>query len=163
MKLNLGSGQLGYKEGWVNVDIKDDIKLDVEWDLNKFPYPFEDSTFDEVLIRYVLEYLDNPIRVLKEIARITKNNARIFIYVIHANSYSGLSQINFKVNFTENSFNFKRFEQYGIEGLKLVNVELIFDNWKKYIPLKKFLKIFLNGLYDKIKFEIEVIKQDNGE
>jgi len=33
---------------------------DVEHDLNKFPYPFKDESFDEVLLFHVLEHLENP-------------------------------------------------------------------------------------------------------
>ena len=162
-KLNLGSG-IDYKEGWVNVDISNrvygvSVKLDVKWDLNKFPYPFKDDTFNEILISYVLEYLDNPIKTLKEVVRIAKNNAKITIFVVHAKSNSAFSQINFKNNFTENSFNGKRPQQYDLGELKLMKTEFIFiHKWKKYLLFKKYLINFFNGLYDNIKFELQVIK-----
>ena len=36
MKLNLGCGK-DYIDGWVNVDLYDDSKCDVVYDLEKFP------------------------------------------------------------------------------------------------------------------------------
>lgn len=156
--LNLGSGG-DYKEGWINIDCRNNVKLDVKWDLNKYPYPFKENTFDEVLIRHVLEHLENPIRVLKELIRICKNDAKITIFVPHAISYANLSDIQHKNNFTEHSFTKKHLKQYDLEKLKLTEQEFIFKNkWKKYIPFKRYLKIFLNGIYDDLFFELTVKK-----
>jgi predicted SAM-dependent methyltransferase len=156
MKLNFGCGN-DYMKGWVNVDVKEDCPVDVIWDLNKFPYPFKNNTFDEVLISYVLEYLDNPIKVLKEIIRISKNKAKITIIVVHSLSFSAISQISFRNNFTENSFNGDRLNNvYGLKELSLMNVKLVFNHkWKRYIPFKKLF----NSLYDKIEFELNVTKE----
>ena len=60
--------------------------------------------FDEILMKMILEHLDNPIKVLKEIIRISKNNARLIIIVPHAGSYANFTDIQHKTNFTENSF-----------------------------------------------------------
>ena len=43
--LNLGSGQKNYNKG-IRLDINPDVNPDVLHDLNKFPYPFENNTFD---------------------------------------------------------------------------------------------------------------------
>ena len=59
-KLNLGCGG-DYKKGWVNLDYRSNIKTDVKWNLEKFPYPFKPNTFDEILLKSVLEHMQNPI------------------------------------------------------------------------------------------------------
>ena len=163
-KLNLGCGG-EYKKGWVNLDISHKvygvpIKVDVEWDLNKFPYPFEDSQFNEVLIKLVLGYLDNPIKVLKELTRISKNKAKIVIYESHAKAYCSLTQLDYKNHFTENTFNNGHLKQYGLKELELIEKEILWNEheWKRYIPFKKYLKIFIGGLYDCVKFELKVTK-----
>jgi len=110
-------------------------------------------------MRMILEHLDNPIKVLKEIIRISKNKAIIEVVVPHANSYAAITDIQHKTHFTENSFNKNLLEEYGLNNLILKKVELQFKNtWKKCIPFKKYLKIFFIGVYDNIKFIFEVKK-----
>jgi len=90
-KLNLGSGK-DYRRGWLNVDLGattnfgGKIKLDVAHDLNNYPFPFEDSQFNEVFMRGILEHLDVD-KTMKEIRRITKTGAKITINVPHFTSY----------------------------------------------------------------------------
>ena len=52
-----------------------------------------------------------------------------------------------------------RLKEYGLEELELINKKFVFKNkWKKFIPFKKYLKIFFIGLYDDIKFEFKINK-----
>ncbi len=157
-KLNLGCGN-DYKKGWVNLDSRKNVRSDITHNLNKFPYPFKESYFDEILLENVLEHLENPIKVLKELIRISRNNARIIVSVPHATAYTNKSDIQHKTNFTEHTFTQEHLKEYELEQLILKNQEFIFFyNWKKIIPFKKYLKIFFNGLYDNIKFEFLVRK-----
>jgi len=157
-KLNLGCGS-DYKEGWVNVDCRGNVNVDKIYDLNKFPYSFKDNTFNEIYVSHVLEHLDDPIKVLMEIIRISENGAKIIIKVPHAYSYANVASIQHKANFTENSFTPGHLKEYDLEDLKLTRMEFTYENkWKKFIPLKKYLKIFLNGLYDDLYFEFRVKK-----
>src|SRR3989344_1469117 len=84
-KLNIGCGPdiRSKSEGWVNLD---DLKLkgvDVVHSLNKFPYPFKNNEFDEVFCSHILEHVDDLIKVMKELHRITKPNGIIKIHVPH--------------------------------------------------------------------------------
>jgi len=54
MKLNLGCGT-DYKQGWVNVDAGN-VHCDVKHDIEKFPWPFEDSSVNEILMKHVFEH-----------------------------------------------------------------------------------------------------------
>lgn len=160
-KLNLGSGD-DYRKGWVNIDIRNNVKLDVKHDLNKFPYPFKENTFDYVLINHVLEHVDNPIEILMEVIRISKNRAIVEINVPHAKSYSQISDIQHKANFTENSFIKESLHQYDLEELELTEKEFLYNEntWKKYIPFKKYLKIFFDGIYDNLYFKFRINKKE---
>ena len=156
-KLNLGCG-LDYKKDWVNVDIIN-VKKDIKHDINKVPYPFKSNTFDEVLMRMILEHVNEPMAVLKEIVRISKSGAKLTIIVPHATSYANFTDIQHKTNFTESSFDSELLQEYELESLVLKKHEFIYNHkWKKFIPFKYAFKIFLNGIYDDMLFEFEVKK-----
>ena len=59
IRLHLGSG-LNVLKVYVNVDLTDKYGAEVIHDLEKFPYPFEDNTFDEI-------FADNTIEHLKDV------------------------------------------------------------------------------------------------
>ena len=81
-KLNLGCGQFP-KSGYVNLDIDSKTKADVFHDLAKFPYPFKDNSFSLIEADHVLEHLENPIRVMKELHRILEPGGKLIIRVPH--------------------------------------------------------------------------------
>jgi ubiquinone/menaquinone biosynthesis C-methylase UbiE len=157
-KLNLGCGE-DYKDGWVNFDCREDIKTDIKWDINKIPYPFKEDTFDEVLAKMILEHAKEPTQVLKEIIRISKKDAKIIVIVPHASSYASKSDLQHKNLFTENTFDEWHLLEYELVKLKLIKKKFVyFNKWKKYVPFKRYLKIYLNGIYDDILFEFKILK-----
>jgi SAM-dependent methyltransferase len=82
-KLNIGCGQF-YKEGYVNVDFDQSTKADIFHNLEECPYPFEKEAFEEITCDHVLEHLNNPFQVMKELHRIAKPGGQIIIRVPHA-------------------------------------------------------------------------------
>lgn len=81
-KLNLGAGE-DKKEGYINVDWNELAKPDVKHDLNKLPYPFDDSTFDEIFTSHILEHLDKPFLIMKEFHRLLKPGGKLILKVPH--------------------------------------------------------------------------------
>jgi SAM-dependent methyltransferase len=82
MKLNLACGK-DIKQGYVNMDWVKLDGVDVIHNIDKFPWPFKDNSFDEIYCSHILEHVDDLIKVMKEIKRIGKNNAEIIIRVPH--------------------------------------------------------------------------------
>ena len=80
--LNLGCGTWKMK-GVVNVDSSPLVSPDKIWDLNKFPYPWEDCSIDKIIMKHVLEHLDNVIDVMNECDRILKWGGILEIAVPH--------------------------------------------------------------------------------
>jgi len=78
--LDLGCGKRK-REGTVGIDISADTDADVIHDLNVFPYPFSDDEFEYIYADNVIEHLDNVIKVLEELHRITKNGATVKVIV----------------------------------------------------------------------------------
>ena len=81
-RLNLGCGT-DIRKGFFNVDCVALTGVDKVFDLNKHPWPFKDNKFDFVNADQVLEHLDNQVKALQEIWRITKNGATVHIGVPH--------------------------------------------------------------------------------
>jgi SAM-dependent methyltransferase len=84
IKINLGCGsEPNLEAGWVNVDILPLDKVDVIHDLNKYPYPFEDESADEIKAIDVIEHLDDPMKFVKECHRILRHGGKLFMTTPH--------------------------------------------------------------------------------
>jgi SAM-dependent methyltransferase len=81
-KLNLGSGEFK-KEGYINVDWQEFTDPDIIHDLNVLPYPFEDNSFDLIEADHVLEHLNDPFKVMKDLHRMSQDKGTIIIRVPH--------------------------------------------------------------------------------
>ena len=86
MKLNLGCGY-GKLDGWLNVDRFAACGPDQVLDLEQTPWPFEDSSADEVLMSHVLEHLgadpDVFFAIIKELHRVCRKGALVRVHVPH--------------------------------------------------------------------------------
>ena len=86
MKLNLGCGQ-NRMAGYVNVDREAAVAPDLVMDLEKFPWPLEDDSVEEVLATHVLEHVGAQasvfIGVMKELYRVCRPGALVRIAVPH--------------------------------------------------------------------------------
>lgn len=81
-KLHIGCGK-DVKAGYVNLDKLRLPGVDVVHDLDTFPYPFKDNTFDEIYTSHTLEHVKDLITTMQELHRIGKPHAKIIIRVPH--------------------------------------------------------------------------------
>lgn len=79
--LELGGGKRNRGGEWVNVDCCP--TADYRCNLNSLPLPFRDESIASVYSSHCLEHLENPIRMLREIARICRIGADVEIRVPH--------------------------------------------------------------------------------
>ena len=89
--LTLGSGKREIVAGAVSVDIAPGTRPDVLHDLNGYPWPFGDDTFDAVHCIDVIEHLDDIVKAMEEIHRVLRPGGRVTITTPHfscANSYT---------------------------------------------------------------------------
>jgi len=79
MRLNLGCGNEKL-HGWIGVDCGN-CSPDVKWDLEQFPYPFEDNSIETIRMNHVIEHIHKekiPL-LIKEFSRICIKGAKIII------------------------------------------------------------------------------------
>lgn len=103
MKLNLGCGY-DRKEGYVNIDLYPADSVDMVLDLNRIPYPFEDSSIDEIFIQHTLEHLNDFEGTIKEFHRILKDEGRLTVIVPDFSSCYAFAPVH-KIFFNIDSFN----------------------------------------------------------
>ncbi|MFA4819646.1 MAG: hypothetical protein WC613_01665 [Candidatus Aenigmatarchaeota archaeon] len=171
LKINIGSGKKPY-EGFINLDRQSMENVDVVWNLEKTPLPFETDTISEINAEHILEHIKNYIPLMEEIHRICKPGAIVRIWVPYF-KYEGAFRDPTHVRFfSERSFEYfteghefsyytkARFIVKKIE-LKTTSKTCVKTLQKKlvnFIPLKSLLNIFFWNLYNEIYFELEVSK-----
>ena len=120
MKLNLGCGR-DLKEGYINLDVVDYGGNQIH-DLNSFPYPFEDNTFDEIYASHVLEHLNNFYNSITELYRISKPNAILIVYAPFFLNTKYFGDPDHKIPFSIRTFD--NYEYIGNRELKF------YEKWK---------------------------------
>lgn len=103
--LDLGCGNRK-RPDTVGIDINPRTAADVVHDLNCFPYPFADATFDEIYADNVIEHLAAPVRVMEELHRISKPGARIKVIVPYFRSMWAFIDPTHRHFFTVDSFSY---------------------------------------------------------
>ena len=117
--LDLGSSSAVSRqmEGSITVDIDKNSNADIAYDLNAYPYPFDNASVDVIHISHCLEHLDNPIRFLEEAYRILKYNGTMIVKVPHFSSATSFSSLLHKHYFGINTLkdqytpNYKFFQE----------------------------------------------------
>ena len=73
--LNVGSGETRYSENFINIDIERKNNVDVIADAHCLP--FRSSSFDLIVICAVLQYCEDPRKVIKEAERVLRKGGRL--------------------------------------------------------------------------------------
>lgn len=99
---NLGCGERHIK-GAVNIDLFAQ-NADIRHDLNQYPYPFLENSFDEIHAWNVIEHLDDVIAAMHEIHRIGTDGCLVHIRVPHFRSACLYEDLTHKHGFAWRSF-----------------------------------------------------------
>jgi len=138
--INFGCGTTTMK-GALNIDCVKLPNVDHVVDFEKFPYPFQDNSIDEIHIYFVLEHLNDHFKVMEEIYRILKKGGKVYIRVPHFSSVYAWGEFTHKRGYTLGSFNI--FEESN---------ERSYYSEIKFKTIKKRIKYFLTYPYDWYKF-----------
>lgn len=169
MKLNLASGNM-YMDGYVNLDIGDKdiygnkIKVEVIHNLNNYPYPFEDNTFDEIQARAIIEHLPDKIKVWDELRRISKNGCKIHVEVPHFSGYTGYDDPTHYHVYSQHTASMIA----DMWGFKLIKSKILFSMFNKYLKIfdpivniyPRFYERFLANIFPSqmVIWDFEVVK-----
>lgn len=150
-KLNLGCS-IFKKEGFFNVDLNKEANPDLILNLDEFPYPFKDNSFSLITADHVLEHLNHPFSVMKELHRILKPGGKIIIRVPHFSrgfthpDHKRGFDVSFPLYFNENAKGF-----FGGISLRLEEMKLTWfaQPYLKKLNLSKFqfyIGSFIGGI-----------------
>ncbi len=164
-KLDFGCGNRK-KNGMTGIDFNSTTDADVVHDLNVFPYPFEDNSFEEIHCSHILEHLPDLISVMRELYRISKPGAKIFVEAPYWSSHRAFKDPTHIRFFTDNTFDYFS-EEYSMNfysdvRIKVLSVklEVSSNSLAKFMNLIfpiTFLKLF-NNLIANIYYILEVEK-----
>ena len=115
----------------IGIDLVNLPGVDIIYDLNKMPWPFGDNEFDWVIMNDILEHLDDPPEIIKEVYRILKKEGKLCIRVLYWNHKYNYSDPQHKHVFTEVYFEFfcgMRRPYYMDYRFSKLDVQYTFDN-----------------------------------
>jgi SAM-dependent methyltransferase len=172
--------------GAIGMDINPRTAADVIHDLDDLPYPFEDSEFDEVVGRHVIEHVRDPLAVMSELHRITRAGGVVKIVVPHWTNPDWATDLTHRNHL--NSYSFRnltderavfpfyttvRFRQRAacvtvLKIWKLMGFEFFINLDRRFPRLRFFRQIwehYLNAVArgKEIHFELEVVKPEGKE
>lgn len=167
--LDIGCGS-AKTPGAVGMDISAETDADIVHDLDVFPYPVEDGSFDQILLQDVIEHVREPIHVFEELHRIARPGARIQLRTPHFSSvlaYGDPTHRHYFSRLAIESLAEPRFAHYTDVRFRVVHISL--DLWLPFrlIGLER-LANRIPSLYEKylafrfptmnIRAEFEVLK-----
>lgn len=122
--IDVGAGFYKYP-GSVSLDGNAAAQPDMLHDLNVYPWPVADNTFDMVYTSHCLEHLADPQRAMEEFWRIGKPGATVLIRVPHFSSRVAWTDIEHTRGFSIHSLRryTAPFTKYGINNVEFVMVK----------------------------------------
>jgi SAM-dependent methyltransferase len=85
--LDVGCG-INKKPGSIGIDRNPGTKADAIVDLDHFPYPFRDSSFDALQAVHVIEHVSDVVRSMEEFHRLVRAGGEVYIATPHYTDFS---------------------------------------------------------------------------
>ncbi len=155
--------------GALGVDASPGPGVDVVADLDRYPWPFPDNSFDILNCNNVVEHIDNVVKTMEELHRIGKNGAVIIIdtcHFAHPNSYRDPTH---KWHFTFGTFDYFtgdiEYPRYSECTFRMLKKEFRFK--KKhcrgrlyaFFSPRRYEKYYCHSCPpDGLHFELEIVK-----
>lgn len=109
--LDVGCG-IKKAPGSIGIDRNPASAADVLCDLDRFPYPFADNSFDRLQAVHVIEHVSDVIRTMEEFHRLVRPGGRVYLATPHYTDFSSFCDPTHRWHL--NSFSFRYFgEDHG--------------------------------------------------
>lgn len=172
--LDVGCG-INKLAGAIGIDRNPDSRAEVLCDLDFFPYPFKENSFDGIYCAHVIEHVADVMGTMEEFFRLTRNGGTIFLATPHYTDFSSFCDPTHKWHLNSYSFryfgaNHGGFSYYSRIGLRETKVkvrllmlwrymgfEFLVNHWQRFrLFWEHYLCFVIRGKL--IEFEFEVVK-----
>lgn len=85
--LDVGCG-INKRPGSIGIDRNVNTKADAIVDLDRFPYPFRDNSFDALQAVHVIEHVADVVRAMEEFHRLVRPGGEVFLATPHYTDFS---------------------------------------------------------------------------
>ena len=162
--------------GAIGLDRKPRTRADVVADLDRFPYPFRDSAFDQLRAIHVIEHVADVLRTMEEFHRLVRPGGSIVVETPHYTDFSSfcdpthrwhLNSFSFRY-FGEDHAGFGYYTQARLRETKVRVRLLAFWRWLGFeflvnasVRFRRFWEYYLCYLVrgKVMHFEFEVVKK----
>lgn len=92
--------------GAIGIDRNPASRADVICDLDRFPYPFRDGSFDLIRAVHVIEHVADVLRAMEEFHRLLRPGGRLYIVTPHYSDFSSYCDPTHRWHLTSYSFRY---------------------------------------------------------
>lgn len=126
LKLDIACGQ-NKRAGFTGIDIAAGKQVDIVHDLNKYPWPFKDSSVSEANISHYIEHVPDLVAFMNELHRIMKKGAQCTIVAPYYSSMRAWQDPTHVRAISEASFLYFNQEWLRANGLDHYSITADFD------------------------------------
>ena len=167
--LDVGCGDARDPRATSGIDIRRYAGVEIVHDLERFPWPIADGRFDRIILRDVIEHLQDVVRTMEELHRIAKPAGRIEIWTPHYSHPNSFHDPTHKHHFSLGTFDYftgdRAYPRYVSCQFRMAEKRLIFDKHElagraiAKLNVRHYERHYAHlfpprGLY----FELEVVK-----
>jgi SAM-dependent methyltransferase len=161
----------------IGIDLNPASRADVIWDIDCFPYPFPDNSFDHIHCSHVIEHVANVLRTMEEFHRLVRPGGTVYVVTPHYTDFSSFCDPTHKSHLNSYSFryfgaNHGGFDYYSKARFRELRVyvkllmlwrylgfELLVNAWPRFrLFWEHYLCYMVRGKF--IEFNFEVVKPE---
>lgn len=141
--LDVGCG-VNKLAGAIGIDRNPRTKADVLCDLDHFPYPFADSSFDRLQAVHVIEHVADVMKTMEEFARLVRSGGTIYLATPHYTDFASFCDPTHRWHLTSFSFRYFGEDHAG------------YDYYSRAKLREKKVRVKLLALWRYLGFELAV-------
>ncbi len=146
--LNVGCGPVKIP-GSIGVDFDPKSTADVIHDLDAYPWPFADQSFDRIVCAHVLEHLQLPYKAMQELTRIARPGCLVEIATPHYSSPDSWGDITHYMHYSMKTWEPYYQRKDGKETFDLVSKRLTFSRGLPSLVGRAIAAVFGLAFYEK--------------